>query len=463
MAATHQHSFGPTDFTDSFGPESGFGFGLLPPPGLDAGPPSPSCWNVDGPTRWTDALHDEAVRASGDRFDGKAAEIWRIAEARLQALERQQSESTARLEQELKRCAEKHEAMEEQRLQLERNVAALQERLAVAEAALRLSATPIGSPILDWNQTPSPVQSVQPFLWLSGPGPPGLAGPMVDPAVRRPLPAFPLAGAPELAEAPKSPWSPPAPSALVLAELIGMQSPQPKSKCDEDLPPGLATPKTPMVPRPAASPQRGNACPRAATPSRPSPRTPQPMGLMTPQRTPRTTMGTMTPIKSPMVPSSPFVICEGGGCVFGFMLRLADGVDLGLDVVHGDTDKALLVMGIRLGGAIEAWNKQCVGGPAAGKAVMPGDRIVGINQAADPVSMLEECRTKQMLRLTVARGEQGDSVAPIWLDDFKRVIREKARPPVPPMPMTPEASRPLLRADANEFVPVTASAGPAAA
>jgi len=114
-----------------------------------------------------------------------------------------------------------------------------------------------------------------------------------------------------------------------------------------------------------------------------------------------------------------------GQRIFSFTLRKADGTDLGLNVSHHEDDKALRVEGVRPEGAVEAWNRQCVGSTASDKAVCPGDRIVSINGVVnDPTKMLEECRDKQLLKITVTRGEA--AAAPKTL---------------------------VLRADAPEFVP----------
>jgi len=122
-------------------------------------------------------------------------------------------------------------------------------------------------------------------------------------------------------------------------------------------------------------------------------------------------------MKSPMVQQSPFVICEGGGCVFGFTLRRADGVELGLDMDLADNSDALLITGIKPAGAIEAWNRQCLGGPAAGKAVMIGDKIVDVNNKTDQVGMALECQTRQTLRITILRGDSVvENISSMWQD-----------------------------------------------
>lgn len=187
-------------------------------------------------------------------------------------------------------------------------------------------------------------------------------------------------------------------------------------------------------------------------------------------------MGSLTPMKSPAVPASPFVICEGGGCAFGFMLRLADGVELGLEMVRGTGDGALHVKAIKPGGAIEAWNRQCVGGPSAGKAVAPGDRIVAVNGASEPEAMLAECQQKQMLRLSVVRGETDCDMPALWaghtgagsgLGKGRQSLLAPpgtlaSAAPAPPSPVPAMAERepprsPCLRADACEFVPAVAA------
>lgn len=284
--------------------------------------------------------------------------------------------------------------------------------------------------------------------------------------------------------APGSPRSRPEdPAKLLLSELVGLQSPQPTrgpqqleaaaemGRFDFLSPPRALL--TPLTPRPAATPQRAGTPRRSPTPGPTPPRTPQQT------RTPGRMMGSLTPMKSPAVPASPFVICEGGGCAFGFMLRLADGVELGLDVTHGiGGERALCVTEVKPGGAIEAWNRQCVGGPSAGKAVMPGDRIVAVNGASDPEAMLAECRERQMLRLTVVRGEPDCDIPGLWSSHhgsrgsgghagiFKSPFSAKAlgsSSSTLQVQSTWDRSiprSPALRAGACEFVPGAAASAP---
>jgi len=129
--------------------------------------------------------------------------------------------------------------------------------------------------------------------------------------------------------------------------------------------------------------------------------------------------------------------------VFSFTLRKADGADLGLNVYHHETDKALQVESVRADGAVEAWNRQCAGTASADKAVGPGDKIISVNSiSGDPQKMLEECRDKLLLRLTFVRGDAA------------------ARTPPPPQGVNASpATRPsTLRAEAATFVPMTGAA-----
>jgi hypothetical protein len=126
------------------------------------------------------------------------------------------------------------------------------------------------------------------------------------------------------------------------------------------------------------------------------------------------------------------------GKVFSFTLRKADGTDLGINVSHHERDKVLRVEGVRPEGAVEAWNRQCIGSSAPEKAVVAGDRIVSVNGVInEPAKMLEECRDKQLLKFTVMRG--GAAVT--------------APPSTPVAAVMPKTT--TLRADACEFVPTS--------
>jgi len=94
---------------------------------------------------------------------------------------------------------------------------------------------------------------------------------------------------------------------------------------------------------------------------------------------------------------------HGGNTYFGFTLRVADTVGLGLDIVRLDVHQLLLVQAVLPGGAIEAWNKQCLDGPSAAKAVQGGDAIVSINGKTNCEEMLEQCRGNMLLKMVFVR------------------------------------------------------------
>jgi len=105
-------------------------------------------------------------------------------------------------------------------------------------------------------------------------------------------------------------------------------------------------------------------------------------------------------------PTSPFMLFDSGAVCYGFTLRRADGVGLGMDVVRSSGNRTLLVTSVLAGGAVEAWNRQVVGSPNAGKAVVPGDKIVRVNSCHGCCNaMLAECRDKLLVKLLLVRGD----------------------------------------------------------
>lgn len=97
------------------------------------------------------------------------------------------------------------------------------------------------------------------------------------------------------------------------------------------------------------------------------------------------------------------------GYSFGFTLRLADEVGLGVDLVpHVQGVDMLFIQHILPHGAMACWNKQCFEDSAKRfKAVWPGDAIVSVNGKSDHWAMLEECKTKMLLKLIVLRASCG--------------------------------------------------------
>jgi len=144
--------------------------------------------------------------------------------------------------------------------------------------------------------------------------------------------------------------------------------------------------------------------------------------------------------ETPMSSAPPSFMSPLQENIFSFTLRKADGTDLGINVSHHEHDKVLRVEGVRPEGAVEAWNRQCMGSAMADKTVLSGDKILSVNGiVGEPARMLEECRDRQLLKFTVMRGTGGGLFA------------------APPTPVaTPTTT--TLRADACEFVPLRADA-----
>jgi len=108
----------------------------------------------------------------------------------------------------------------------------------------------------------------------------------------------------------------------------------------------------------------------------------------------------------------PPYMCHGVGesrsRLFTVTIRRHDGVPLGLDVNRDQADQELVVGSVIPYGAAEAWNRVCFNGQDQTlnqKAIVPGDRIVGINGRLDCDGMLEECRNQQLLKIYIVRGD----------------------------------------------------------
>lgn len=100
------------------------------------------------------------------------------------------------------------------------------------------------------------------------------------------------------------------------------------------------------------------------------------------------------------------MILEEGGTVFTFTHRRAsDSVSWGLDFIFPAGGSGLAVTDVREGGAIDSWNRMGAGGPSAGKQVTPGDKIVSANGESNSEAMVEEFRTKLLIKFVVERGD----------------------------------------------------------
>lgn len=200
------------------------------------------------------------------------------------------------------------------------------------------------------------------------------------------------------------------------------------------------------------------------TPQGPSFRTPLSLAqMLTPQTC--SSEGGLLPSSWPAVapslampPSGMLAASVFQSAHFSFQLRKADGADLGLNVQS--VDQVLRVEGIRAGGAVEAWNRQCAGGPTAEKVVLVGDKIISVNGVSyDPQKMLEECRDRQLLKITIVRGDR-PMPAPVTLP-------AKACPPTAAdasISAARAAAAKKMNVNASVFVPILqpASEAPAA-
>eukprot|EP00429_Kryptoperidinium_foliaceum_P011891 CAMPEP_0176044376 /NCGR_PEP_ID=MMETSP0120_2-20121206/22025_1 /TAXON_ID=160619 /ORGANISM="Kryptoperidinium foliaceum, Strain CCMP 1326" /LENGTH=525 /DNA_ID=CAMNT_0017377783 /DNA_START=71 /DNA_END=1648 /DNA_ORIENTATION=- len=138
---------------------------------------------------------------------------------------------------------------------------------------------------------------------------------------------------------------------------------------------------------------------------------------------------------------------------FTLTLRRADNVPLGLDVRGEPGERCLVVEAIRTGGAVEAWNRLCAGDS---REMRVGDHIMAINGAEDVDAMHQECLTKHLLRMTVARASKANPPTPQTSSPYA-LATPAARSTSAPA-ATPGGT---LRVEAHEFVPQAGASWPA--
>jgi hypothetical protein len=388
---------------------------FAPPPGLDFPPgqtaavlpQSPQWGDSNSILQWIARLH----------VDGAMPQMKVMEKEQVQELT---SDHTRNAEGEIRELREKVRSLEADKKSLEADKEALQKTTAVLQAQLAA----MSAQFCNAGHTPYPMPQL--LLMDASTGAqklPGI-GEMCPFAAYTsglpPLPDFPVPETPEapprsdapaalLAEVPNSTKTPPAvvaPKAAPLsshAEALKMM----REFDDND---ASDVPLSPLRQSPAGSRVR------AGTPSRTTLNA-SPKPSLTPKRTPKAANGKFTPgMKSPSITASPFILCESGGSIFGFTLRRACGCELGIAVEHSNKEDALIVTNILPGGAVEAWNKQCCGGPAAGKAVMPGDRIVKVNGVSNPEDMWSQCTEKQLLKFVIVRGDVDADMDPLCIE-----------------------------------------------
>ena len=157
------------------------------------------------------------------------------------------------------------------------------------------------------------------------------------------------------------------------------------------------------------------------------------------------------------------------GCgTFSITLRKADEVSLGLSVnADEEESKALIVEAVLAGGAVESWNRQCIGDGTGERVVIPGDRIVKVNGIDNDVKkMLEECTRQRLVKLHIARNTHNACASPSRpsstagaaqaLTPARQTAGAAAQEAVDNV--TPEKS--VLRKKAPEFVPSGPDAPP---
>lgn len=327
-----------------------------------------------------DQIRQAVLEQAETKLDELVAGTWSAMEARMEQKREEHDKHTSRLEELLAQCQSEIPRLEMQQLELKAQVARYSSALA---------------------QIPSfPVSSISdslPGSDLSEPNREAPCSPRLDSKKSAPPPCSPQRRISNKKLA--SPMVPPAspqrnPTA---AALLLSPSPQRSLSQTSEGPPLASSPSLNRKPRTFGTPQRSPAPERAA------------FSLMS---SPSAHLRA-----SPNVPPSPFVILEEGGSVFTFQHRRMDlSVSWGLDFKFFQTfDAELVVEKVRAGGAIDAWNRLCTGGPSAGKELLPGDKITSANGKIGCEAMLEECRTKLLIKFVVERGELDMECPPPFL------------------------------------------------
>mmetsp|Transcript_47201 Transcript_47201/g.132732 ORF Transcript_47201/g.132732 Transcript_47201/m.132732 type:complete len:468 (+) Transcript_47201:66-1469(+) len=360
------------------------------------------------------AVRDAILPEIDTLVQARTEEFWNRGKEMLGQMQKKHTERNSRLEEEVKRCQQNCEALEADNGKLKDSVSQLLTRFQVLGKVLSNAGAGAEAQTATGHSTPKRSQSTAtpttPPQSLSGSSKEvtPLPSPNLACGVGFPLPSIPdfpifVPGAASQAVADAS-----------VAQAIAMQS---------------AT---------VAAMQASSGFPRGV-----------------PQRTQLSLATSLTPSEPKQQPNSG---------TFSMTLRKADGADLGLNLSNSETDRVLRIEGIRKGGAVEAWNRLAADKPD--KVVNIGDKIVSVNGIADdPDKMLEECKVKQLLKLTIARAGHPLSAVPVTLPAKAGSPAVKA-PPASGTP-TPSASAfgspTTLRADASVFVPQAPAAGAAAA
>lgn len=108
-------------------------------------------------------------------------------------------------------------------------------------------------------------------------------------------------------------------------------------------------------------------------------------------------------------------------------LRRADGVSLGLE--FSEQCQCLRVEAVASQGAVDAWNRQC---SVSSRQILPGDHILSVNSASDPITMRTEVCQKLLVKLRVQRGHgHFEEVLPYMPQFFTPVVVSPVFLPAP--------------------------------
>jgi len=405
-------------------------------------------------------IRDAVLRDIDSRIAEKASAMWLQGNAAMEQVQHTNREKNERMAAEVTLCQERQRSLEAENQKLKMAMAMMTERFSTLGAAFG-PGSPIpamSNPFLGLGSPFAGLASPPSFL----PSPPAVPAAMTGAASPMQEPPMHLLVSPKAHQSPssKSLRSPgrrvhgtpkaavtPMPvisEAAAVIELVIEESND--ATCDADnvqktsakLMHTLVTAdKFPMVPKFPFIPFENSQLPAGFEPMNTSVQQAPPLSLAqalgplgplsqtstgprmtpTPQaKTPLSLAASLgpSPVPSPSFPAWPGIVAtppvspfvgQPPGSSFSITLRKADGTELGLNVSHNEFDQALKVDGVRGNGAVEAWNKQCLGSSAADRAVLPGDRITSVNGiTCEPAKMLAECRDRMLLRLTVVRG-----------------------------------------------------------
>eukprot|EP00929_Paragymnodinium_shiwhaense_P039772 TRINITY_DN20850_c0_g1_i1.p1 TRINITY_DN20850_c0_g1~~TRINITY_DN20850_c0_g1_i1.p1 ORF type:complete len:606 (+),score=186.03 TRINITY_DN20850_c0_g1_i1:61-1878(+) len=344
------------------------------------------------------SLRDVFAKEVDDKLAKITQELWKKGQQAMIQVNQKHADTTGKLTQEITKMTERQQALAKENEHLKQAIQMLAGRFQMLGSAF----AKLGNPLTD-----SP-NSVGTTCCPPSSGA-GNSSRLTSPASQAREKAIYTAALGSMPVAPPFPL--PGPDAMAAAIPA---------------PPGLSAAKPPLPP-PSA-----NSTPAATPQLRPKA---HPTGSPTITKTQLSLAESLTP--SLPVPAATTPASVPPGSSFSFTLRKADGISLGLNVSHKDEDTSLLVEGFQPEGAIEAWNRLCYTNPAqSAKAVKPGDQITKVNDVeGDPQKMLEECKLKKLLKITILRPEE-------------------AAPPAAAAGGSAAAAK-SLRAEASEFVPGT--------